>query len=137
LLTFSLKEESFENNPWIWEEDFIADEIIHLASFIFPEMYKAFLDDVELGTFYNTYDTNQQAHVISVPASDSLLLIHKVIKDHLLLFFDADFQKLAEIGLNAQLISPTPFFTPDRVYLKLLNNESDDYEGYVRLKTNL
>ncbi|UJP66529.1 DUF4221 family protein [Mongoliitalea daihaiensis] len=200
LVPFVLKEESFENNPWIWEADFTSDEIRPLASFTFPELYKEFLEDVELGTFYNTYHPKLQAQVISMPASDSLLLIHadrqewkyagsseklqflkgkteqygemiaflpnhessrygaitwdpyrnhfvrnliisekkvndKVIRDHRLLFFDADFQKLAEISFNADIISRTPFFTPDGVYLKLLDAESDDYEGYVRLKT--
>lgn len=198
LVPFVLKEESFDNNPWIWEADFTSDEIRPLASFTFPDLYKEFLDDIELGTFYNTYHSKLQAQVISLPASDSLLLIHsdrqewkyagsteklqflkgkteqygemiaflpnhessrygtitwdpyrnhfirnliisekkideKVIRDHRLLFFDADFQKLAEISFNAAIISRTPFFTPNGVYLKLLDAESDDYEGYVRI----
>lgn len=198
LVPFILREGSFEEEAWIWEADFTTNEIKPHISFAFPELYKEFLEDVELGTFYNTYAPDRQAHVISLPASDSVMLISpekkewiyagsseklqflkgkteqygemiafvpnhessryaairwdpyrkhfvrnltvsekkiddKVIRDHRLLFFDADFQKLAEISLNAQQISPNPFFTLDGVYLKLLDAESDDYEGYVRL----
>lgn len=201
LVPFILKEGSFEEESWIWEADFTTNEIRPHISFAFPELYKEFLEDVELGTFYNTYAPERQAHVISLPASDSVMVIRadkkewkyagsteqlqflkgkteqygemiafvpnhessryaairwdpyrkhfvrnlivsekkiddKVIRDHRLLFFDSDFQKLAEIRLNAKLISPTPFFTPDGVFVKLLDNESDDYEGYVRLKTD-
>ncbi|EIM78543.1 hypothetical protein A3SI_02543 [Nitritalea halalkaliphila LW7] len=195
---FILKEESLRPQPWIWEADMLRDSLRPLETFTFPTVYEDFTDDVELGTFFNLYQETTGKHVISFPASDSLLRIGKegkewvfaasaaklkflrgkaveqgdmmyfindpessrygalqedryrslvlrhvlvseerqenlVRRDSRLLVFDPQLTLLAELKFDGARLSSQAFFTPTGMYVKMLQNESDDFVGYVRV----
>jgi hypothetical protein len=46
---------------------------------------------------------------------------------------DNEFRKIAELFFDNQKISPSGFATPNGFYLKLVEQENDDKEGYVNL----
>lgn len=72
---FLLKEPILDYQDWIWEFDFKEDKKEVAAQFRFPERYREFLDDPELGIFYHLFLEDQNKHLISFPANDSLLVI--------------------------------------------------------------
>ncbi|MGY6560375.1 MAG: DUF4221 family protein [Nitritalea sp.] len=57
----------------------------------------------------------------------------KVRRDSRFLVFDAQFTLLAELKFDGGRLSSQAFFTPTGMYLKLLQHESDDFVGYVRI----
>ncbi|MCH6197950.1 DUF4221 domain-containing protein [Aquiflexum sp. LQ15W] len=50
---------------------------------------------------------------------------------------DSEFGKVAELFFDNQEILPSGFFTPNGFYLKLVEQENDDKEGYVRIDLDL
>jgi hypothetical protein len=49
------------------------------------------------------------------------------------ILLDSELGKVAELFFDNQEILPSGFFTPNGFYLKLVEQENDDKEGYVRI----
>ena len=193
---FVLKEPNLSYQDWIWVFDFGTGDK-STVSFSYPEKYKSFLDDPELGVYSHKYVMGN--HLISFAASDSILvleqgkkfwvdgksseplmfekgkvepqgewmvflpnlnssrykwLLHdphqKIILRHLvignegkddlklnktsLIIFDEQLTKKGELLFTNAMFSGFGFYTPRGLYFKLIPQQSDDYEGYVRVR---
>ena len=196
---FVLKEPNFSYQDWIWVFDFETGEK-STVSFSYPEKYKAFLDDPELGVYSHKYVSGK--HLISFSASDSILVLEvgkkfwvdgksseqlmfekgkvetqgewlvflpnlnssrykwvihdpfqKFILRHLVIgteernglelnktsfiILDEQLDKKGELFFTNEMFSGFGFSTPQGLYLKLIPQQSDDYEGYVRIRLDL
>ncbi|WP_373493465.1 DUF4221 family protein [Aquiflexum sp.] len=196
---FVLKEPNLSYGDWIWFFDFESKEKIP-TSFKYPEEYKQFLDDPELGVYSHKYVSGK--HLINFPATDSLLILEgekkfwvdgkssepltfekgkvepqgewmvfhpnlnssrykwmihdpyrKIILRHIVLgteerkdlkfnktgfiILDEHLEKKGELFFTNEMFSGSGFATPQGLYLKLIPQLSDDYEGYVRIRFDL
>ncbi len=71
---FVLKQPNMEYTDWIWKFDFGKRQTKAL-SFTYPKIYSRFLDDPELGVYSGIFVPQMNTHVVSFPASDSLLVM--------------------------------------------------------------
>jgi len=71
---FVLNEQVVQYEDWILEFDPEANSFEYL-SFQWPENYQQFLNDPGFGRYQNSYLHNQNLMVVSLPASDSLIVI--------------------------------------------------------------
>jgi hypothetical protein len=196
---FVLKEPNLSYQDWIWFFDFDKREKNPIY-FKYPEVYKQFLDDPELGVYSHVYFTGK--HLISFPASDSVLVVEgeekfwvdgkssgvlkfekgkvesqgewtvflpslnssrykwmlhdpyqKIILRHLIIgnegkddlksnkssfiILDEQLEKKGELFFTNEMFSGFGFSTPQGIYFKLIRQQSDDYEGYVRVRLDL
>lgn len=196
---FVLKETNLSYEDWIWFFDFDSRES-NPISFKYPEGYKQFLDDPELGVYSHKYVSGK--HLISFPATDSLLVLdgegkfwvdgkssealifekgkvepqgewmaflpslnssrykwilhdpyQKIILRYLMIgnegghdlklnktsfiIMDEQLEKKGELFFTNEMFSGFGFSTPQGLYLKLIPQLSDDYEGYVRIRIDI
>jgi hypothetical protein len=197
---FILKEPNMSYQDWIWKLDTRTGKF-EPVDFVYPDIYKDYYDDIELGKFSHTLVQNR--HLISFPASDSLLVIagdssywvdgssskvltfekgtteeigefivfhpnlessrfkwtlwdpyqkkllryvdiqtkkseeEKLTNESSFIVLDGQYRKVAELFFDNRKILPSGFATPNGFYLKLAEQESDDREGYVRIKLDL
>ncbi|WP_373521064.1 DUF4221 family protein [Aquiflexum sp.] len=196
---FVLKEPNLSYEDWIWVFDFDSGESKQI-SFKYPEGYKQFLDDPELGVYSHKYVSGK--HLISFPATDSLLVLNGEKKfwvdgksSHTLIFekgktephgewtvflpnlnssrykwllhdpyqkiilrylvignegkddlklnktsfiiLDEQLEKKGEVFFTNEMFSGFGFSTPQGLYLKLIPQLSDDFEGYVRVRVDI
>lgn len=71
---FVLKAPNMSYRDWLWRLDTRTGNF-ETVGFEYPEIYKEFYDDPELGLFSHTYLDEENLFVISFPANDSLLLL--------------------------------------------------------------
>lgn len=196
---FVLNEPNLSYQDWIWFFDF-ENMKKNPISFKYPEVYKQFLDDPELGVYSHLYVKGK--HLISFPASDSVLVVEgeekfwvdgkssevlkfekgkvesqgewtvflpslnssrykwmlhdpyqKIILRHLIIgnegkddlksnkssfiILDEQLEKKGELFFSNEMFSGFGFSTPQGIYFKLIRQQSDDYEGYVRVRVEL
>lgn len=71
---FVLKEPNMSYREWLWKLDTQTGNFMTVG-FDYPEKYKEYYDDPELGMFSHTYLEVEDLFVISFAANDSLLLL--------------------------------------------------------------
>lgn len=71
---FVLKEPNMQYEDWVWQFDWEKRESMPVK-FSYPEKYREYYDDIELGVYAHTYSPGLKTHVVSFPVSDSLLVI--------------------------------------------------------------
>lgn len=71
---FVLKAPNIVYQDWVWTFD-LETKSSSVVPFRYPELYREFLDDPELGVYSHHFFEGK--HLISFPASDSLLVIEK------------------------------------------------------------
>ncbi|MDO9551291.1 MAG: DUF4221 family protein [Rhodonellum sp.] len=71
---FVLKAANMSYRDWLWKLDTRTGNFVTVG-FGYPEIYKEYYDDPELGVFSHTYLEDKGLFVISFAANDSLLLL--------------------------------------------------------------
>lgn len=71
---FVLKEPNMDYRDWLWKLDTHSGNF-ESVGFNYPDIYKEYLDDPELGVFAHSYLKGQDLFVVNFPANDSLLIL--------------------------------------------------------------
>ncbi len=193
-----LKENSLGIRNWILTLN-LEQNSHEFIPFQYPDEYRNFLDDPALGVYSSLWLPDQNIHVISFPATDSLLVLagkdqywkdggsreplkflagtpkqegeyiiylsnsessrygilnHDIFRKKIwrnvvyeavekedgefyhkmgFIIIDESLQKVAELAFDSNKFSNSGFATRNGFYLKLAEQQSDDYEGYVRV----
>lgn len=71
---YVLKDPNLNYRDWLWKLD-TRSRNFESVSFAYPEKYKEYLDDSELGVFSHSFLSDKHVHVVNFPANDSLLIL--------------------------------------------------------------